>query len=259
MAQEVVIGGAMFSDVPSISVPDSNNVYHSFVDSSDADATAGDISSGKTAYVNGTKLTGTGNYVTIDTDQTVTGAKTFQNVVKIQNGQGTGSIWVGGNVNANTATNNQRHLARIVVPSYANVNLGATLLGYDTSGDSDANVSGKTYDVVSFGGMKKITNATSPMAIVFCVTSERAATAAAKKVYPLEMDATTARFNVQPNYNGNNLLTTATGVASVNGAHGDVTIPTLPSVTSTDNGKVLRVVSGAWAAVNLPSASGVSF
>lgn len=33
----------------------------------------------------------------------------------------------------------------------------------------------------------------------------------------------------------------------------------LPSVSSTDNGKVLRVVSGAWAAVQLPSASGVSF
>lgn len=33
----------------------------------------------------------------------------------------------------------------------------------------------------------------------------------------------------------------------------------LPSVTSSDNGKVLRVVNGAWAAAELPSASGVSF
>lgn len=33
----------------------------------------------------------------------------------------------------------------------------------------------------------------------------------------------------------------------------------LPAVTSSDNGKVLRVVSGAWAAASLPSASGVSF
>ena len=33
----------------------------------------------------------------------------------------------------------------------------------------------------------------------------------------------------------------------------------VPAVTSSDNGKVLRVVSGAWAAVQLPSASGVSF
>lgn len=33
----------------------------------------------------------------------------------------------------------------------------------------------------------------------------------------------------------------------------------LPAVTSSDNGKVLRVVNGAWSAVQLPSASGVSF
>lgn len=33
----------------------------------------------------------------------------------------------------------------------------------------------------------------------------------------------------------------------------------LPTVTSSDNGKVLRVVNGAWSAVQLPSASGVSF
>lgn len=34
---------------------------------------------------------------------------------------------------------------------------------------------------------------------------------------------------------------------------------TLPAVTSADNGKVLAVSNGAWAAVALPSASGVSF
>jgi hypothetical protein len=38
------------------------------------------------------------------------------------------------------------------------------------------------------------------------------------------------------------------------------TIPDgLPGVTTADNGKVLRVVDGAWSAVSLPSASGVSF
>ena len=33
----------------------------------------------------------------------------------------------------------------------------------------------------------------------------------------------------------------------------------VPAVTSSDNGKVLRVVNGAWEAVSLPSASGVNF
>lgn len=33
----------------------------------------------------------------------------------------------------------------------------------------------------------------------------------------------------------------------------------LPSVTSSDNGKFLRVVNGAWAAASVPNANGVSF
>lgn len=36
-------------------------------------------------------------------------------------------------------------------------------------------------------------------------------------------------------------------------------IPTIPAVTSDDNGKILRVVDGAWAAAELLSAGGASF
>lgn len=67
MAQQVKIAGALFNDVPSISVPDNNNVYHPFVDTSDANATAGDIASGKTAYVNGSKVTGNASTPTLIT------------------------------------------------------------------------------------------------------------------------------------------------------------------------------------------------
>lgn len=61
MAQQVVIAGALFNDVPSISVPDSNNVWHPFLDTTIASnaAAASDIAQGKLAYVNGSLITGT--------------------------------------------------------------------------------------------------------------------------------------------------------------------------------------------------------
>lgn len=58
-------------------------------------------------------------------------------------------------------------------------------------------------------------------------------------------------------------LVSGTNIKTINSTSllgsGDIAIAGLPSVSSSDNGKVLRVVSGAWAAASLPSASGVSF
>ena len=58
-------------------------------------------------------------------------------------------------------------------------------------------------------------------------------------------------------------LVSGTNIKTINSTSllgsGNIAIPALPSVTSSDNGKVLQVVSGAWAAAALPSASGVSF
>ena len=48
-------------------------------------------------------------------------------------------------------------------------------------------------------------------------------------------------------------------VTSVNGKTGAVTIRELPSVAASDNGKFLRVVSGAWAAAAIADANGGSF
>lgn len=62
MAQEVRIAGATYPDVPSIRVPNSSSVYHSFYDVSNSTLTqASDLMEGVTAYDNtGTLLTGTG-------------------------------------------------------------------------------------------------------------------------------------------------------------------------------------------------------
>ena len=48
-------------------------------------------------------------------------------------------------------------------------------------------------------------------------------------------------------------------VTSVNGKTGTVTVREVPAVTTTDNGKFLRVVNGAWAAVEIANANGGSF
>ena len=48
-------------------------------------------------------------------------------------------------------------------------------------------------------------------------------------------------------------------VTSVNGKTGAVTVHEVPAVTATDDGKFLRVVSGAWAAAKIANANGGSF
>ena len=48
-------------------------------------------------------------------------------------------------------------------------------------------------------------------------------------------------------------------VTSVNGHTGAITVHEVPTVTTSDNGKFLRVVNGEWAAVTIADASGVKF
>lgn len=60
MAQNVIINGVTYSDVPEVNIPKSGGGTAAFYDTSDATLDSGDkMLSGNTAYANGTKYTGT--------------------------------------------------------------------------------------------------------------------------------------------------------------------------------------------------------
>ena len=77
MAQNVIINGVTYQTVPEVNIPKSGGGTAKFLDTSDADAVAGEILNGKTAYVGGVKITGNiqskaaATYTPTTSDQTI--------------------------------------------------------------------------------------------------------------------------------------------------------------------------------------------
>lgn len=93
MAQNVIINGVTYSNVPEVNIPKSGGGTAKFMDTSDANAAAGDMLSSKTAYVDGMKITGNisskaaATYTPTTADQTIasgqylSGAQTIEGIV----------------------------------------------------------------------------------------------------------------------------------------------------------------------------------
>ena len=97
MAQNVVINGVTYSNVPKVNIPKSGSGTAEFVDTSDATLDNGSkMLSGNTAYANGTKYTGSissksaATYTPTTSDQTISagqylsGAQTIKGDANLQ-------------------------------------------------------------------------------------------------------------------------------------------------------------------------------
>lgn len=96
MAQNVIINGVTYQNVPEVNIPKSGGGTAKFMDTADANAVAADILASKTAYVNGTKITGqiaskaAATYTPTTSDQTIqpgqylSGAQTVKGDANLQ-------------------------------------------------------------------------------------------------------------------------------------------------------------------------------
>lgn len=90
MAQNVIINGVTYQNVPEVNIPKVGGGTAKFMDTDDATAAATDMLSGKTAYVNGTKLTGqipskaAQTYTPTTSDQTIAAGQYLSGVQTVK-------------------------------------------------------------------------------------------------------------------------------------------------------------------------------
>lgn len=111
--------------------------------------------------------------------------------------------------------------------------------------------------------MAYVNNETNPTNVEFQYyrsVNQHTATQQGDQVYVYKLDKNSGwSVTVRESYSK---VIAGTGLSSTYASSAitlNSTVTGLPSVSSSDNGKVLQVVNGAWSVESLPSASGVSF
>lgn len=107
-----------------------------------------------------------GSYVTTNTAQTISGAKTLNNTLKIQSGNPAGAFVLGGNVSSTGLTANTRKLGRMGVPAYPSNGSTVTSTVAGISFDAQANA-----NYADFGGHPRNTSSIAPDVIRFVVAN----------------------------------------------------------------------------------------
>ena len=135
----VIINGVTYNACPEVDIPISGGGTAKFMDTSDADAAAGDLLSGKSAYVNGSLISGS---ITSKAAATITPSSSSQSIASGQYLSGAQTI------EAVVCTN----------LSASNILSGVTVkVGTATDDDSVASVSGSlTVPTVSQDGVTKV-------------------------------------------------------------------------------------------------------
>lgn len=162
MAQQVVIAGALFNDVPSISVPDSNSVWHPFVDPSVTTAAASDVASGKLFIAADGTLTSGSATAPVLTTKSITANGTYNASSDSADGYSSVTVNVSGgasNVVIGTFTAGTAGTAQTVNIDYSGNGYPVSLSIYPSDGFTSTSSIGSAthqYAIICYFSMKRI-------------------------------------------------------------------------------------------------------